>query len=643
MAMNECDIIMRGGITSGLVYPGALATLAPHWRFRNIGGASAGAIAAALLAAAEHGRRTGANPDAFSQLAAIPTEMGARGLKRLFPPNPGLEPAMDMLWSLLASRSRHPGLIAAARAAFAAPLREAALLAAGIGIAFVIAVGLLEGWVAGLGWGIATGLLVLALAIWGTVKPLLGLVSAGLSSFTRAGFGLSSGIARSTPAPGIPEAAHALAEGGFADWIHASIQSLAGRPFDQPLTIGELWTADRPEERPDHWGSQRDIDLLLTTTNLGQGLPEHFPFLERPGSTLYFLVEELSEVLPRAIVDHLVDRSAPAFELQHQGRLYHRLPLPSDLPLALGVRMSLSFPALISAVRLHLAPGFTPGTGNAEAAARLQPLLFSDGGITSNFPVSSFDALIPTRPTFCINLADLPPERCGPNSKPEVHIADDNSDGMVVPVQAAPHASATAFAASILDTARNGHENELMSMAGQRDRIVTILLDPGRQGGLNLDMDAATIADLNAAGVRAGEMLNARFAHTDVHWRNHRWLRLRTSLAALESAGIGFAANWTRTGAHGLSYESTEAQLSFTRVPGYRFSSAQRHKQVIGWASHLATEFATWHAAQPAWPSQTLANGARKAPTSLSRIAAAPRPGARITLTPNRGRDPLKG
>jgi predicted acylesterase/phospholipase RssA len=47
----ECDLIMKGGVTSGLVYPGAIATLSETFRLRNIGGTSAGAIGAVAAAA----------------------------------------------------------------------------------------------------------------------------------------------------------------------------------------------------------------------------------------------------------------------------------------------------------------------------------------------------------------------------------------------------------------------------------------------------------------------------------------------------------------------------------------------------------------------------------------------------------------
>jgi predicted acylesterase/phospholipase RssA len=41
-----CDLVMKGGITSGVVYPPAIFALAGQYRFKNIGGTSAGAIAA---------------------------------------------------------------------------------------------------------------------------------------------------------------------------------------------------------------------------------------------------------------------------------------------------------------------------------------------------------------------------------------------------------------------------------------------------------------------------------------------------------------------------------------------------------------------------------------------------------------------
>ncbi|MCE8442678.1 patatin-like phospholipase family protein, partial [Rhodovulum sulfidophilum] len=49
---------MKGGTTSGVVYPPAIALLGDKYRLRSVGGSSAGAIAAAVAAAAEYRRQT---------------------------------------------------------------------------------------------------------------------------------------------------------------------------------------------------------------------------------------------------------------------------------------------------------------------------------------------------------------------------------------------------------------------------------------------------------------------------------------------------------------------------------------------------------------------------------------------------------
>jgi hypothetical protein len=39
---KECDIVMKGGITSGVVYPAAVLELKENYRFVNVGGAPRG-------------------------------------------------------------------------------------------------------------------------------------------------------------------------------------------------------------------------------------------------------------------------------------------------------------------------------------------------------------------------------------------------------------------------------------------------------------------------------------------------------------------------------------------------------------------------------------------------------------------------
>ena len=94
---HECDIVMKGGITSGVIYPLAVCELAQVYRLRSVGGASAGAIAAAAAAAAEVGRATGAaaaRGGGFLGLSRFPDELteqqpdGTSLLFHLFRPQP---------------------------------------------------------------------------------------------------------------------------------------------------------------------------------------------------------------------------------------------------------------------------------------------------------------------------------------------------------------------------------------------------------------------------------------------------------------------------------------------------------------------------------------------------------------------------
>ena len=77
----ECDLVMRGGITSGIVYPRAIAKLAETYRFRSIGGTSAGAIAAAATAAGALGVREGKDPFQ-GRFKTLPKELAKESTRR---------------------------------------------------------------------------------------------------------------------------------------------------------------------------------------------------------------------------------------------------------------------------------------------------------------------------------------------------------------------------------------------------------------------------------------------------------------------------------------------------------------------------------------------------------------------------------
>src|SRR2546423_5328516 len=109
-APQSCDVVMKGGITSGVVYPSVLWVLSGRYRFRNVGGASAGAIAAIIAAAAEYGGQRGGE-GRLTFLKQIGDDLKeVRGyLRRLFPPGWGAGVVFFVFFGVGADHTKLPG------------------------------------------------------------------------------------------------------------------------------------------------------------------------------------------------------------------------------------------------------------------------------------------------------------------------------------------------------------------------------------------------------------------------------------------------------------------------------------------------------------------------------------------------------
>jgi hypothetical protein len=369
--LRECDIIMKGGITSGVVYPKAILELSKNYQFRSIGGTSAGALAAVITAGAEYNRNGGG----FKTIAELPTEIRTK-LETLFQPSPTVE-----------------ALFNAAKFGF-----------------------LERRWVNALGWllsvywlpamtGVLAGALAAAIALNNFENPfaalllfLIGLVAGVLllmivvvrtvfHELKELDFGFCPG--RTQP--------HSI-NAGPSDWLAAKIEIAAGRmteggPWPQaPLTFGDIWRG------PDGTGSEEKpvIDLRMMTTNLSMRRPHALPHIDR---NHYFKEAEFRRIFPDWIVDYLVANSKQANDDTPNG--YCTFPSPASLPLVVAARMSLSFPILFAAVPIYRLD-YPHKDPNGKPI--VERMLFSDGGLSSNFPVHFFDALLPNRPTFGISL-----------------------------------------------------------------------------------------------------------------------------------------------------------------------------------------------------------------------------------------------
>lgn len=601
-ALRSCDLVMKGGITSGIVYPGAVHALSRAFRFRNIGGTSAGAIAAVLTAAAEFGRTSGRNPAAFDQLHAIPQALGADGfLFRLFRPQARTRGLHHVLTAAIGHDPMPLRLLRLAAATLARfPL--GVLLGLAPGVVLVYALRGLPAGPATIAAGVVTALVLLLGAVAGGT---LGLLRAAGGRLPANGFGLCRGFDRDARADDAPH---------LTAWLHATIQALAGLPPDQPLTTGMLWRGHaEPAER---WteGATREINLEAITTNLTHGRPHRIP--DDLGA-LAFDVETWRDYFPAPVVDVLVREGA---EVKHdaQGARLRWLPEAEHIPVLVLARLSLSFPLLISAVPLHARNWSRP----RDARGDFERCWFSDGGICSNFPVHFFDALIPRWPTFAINLRpfthDYPPPAAGATETEEdvVYMPRRNGDGLAAwwsyiekddytwrPVGGLGQLAR--FLRLVLDTSREWQDNAALRMPGFRDRVVHIKLDERAEGGLNLRMPPDLIARVARRGELAGALLARRYtteptpeeraAGLDVSWRNHRWVRYRTAMSLLQRMLRGFGRTLDAPADGAPAYrQMVPSDDEATAPTSYKWTAAQRALDPWAATQELANVVRAW-------------------------------------------------
>ncbi|WP_437932308.1 patatin-like phospholipase family protein [Sorangium sp. So ce291] len=546
---RECDLVMKGGITSGIVYPPAVLRLHEDgYRFLGIGGASAGAIAAAATAAAQHGESTGG----FEKLRALSDSLGEKGLLlKLFQPidemRPLFEIAVEVQRRVAARRAksgdgragapagpaRHPAseaegateqslfwFIARRLPRVDAILRERGVRSYAVGHA------------AGGRWGALVGAAVGAVLLmvslpWTLLASRAGTELAGapaVACAVAAGVGCFAlgrllggwlAVAWDLFAGKLPQRGlFGICTGhsgdprnmALTDWLYENINAMAGKEPSQPLTFEDLARAT---------GGAKGVELKMVATDLSYARPYVLPFTER---SFLFKGSEMRKLFPAAVVDYMIAEGKRGRRSEWLPDDHHWLPRGDRLPVIVATRMSLSFPVLLSAVPLYRLNAAATKRLLQERRRRCDPDAdlekhwFSDGGIASNFPIHFFDRWLPDRPTFGISLASSDDESAGP-SLPEARNTRATRP-MWEPIE-----SLRSFLWSIIDTSmgfRDGMQSELPSY---RERIVQIPLAAG-QGGLNLAMAPDVIKDMQRKGTEAGRLLATEFK-----FDQHRWVR----------------------------------------------------------------------------------------------------------------------
>jgi predicted acylesterase/phospholipase RssA len=489
-----CDLVMKGGVTSGLVYPSMVTRLATTYRFANVGGSSAGAIAAALAAAAEYGRQTD-NGGGMSRLDAAADDLGGKGVLRgMFQPTPGARPLFRLIQGAFLVQSPDGAKVPVSRrlriaAGMACTQRKLVSLVGIVLLAVlvVLAIGAFSAFSTALAVVLAVlvALLLIPLVALATVLVAAGLlIGSTLNTLGESDYGVCPGSNQGRP------------ETAVIDWLHGHIQDCAGRKDEgAPLTFRDL--------------DAQGIRLTMLTTDLSFARPVRVP--EGIGDYRFDPVE-MRERFPAAVVDAMVKAGKPDGDGHHV-----RMPT-ADLPVLVGVRLSLSFPLLLSAMRLYWP--------DDRQGGELRRHLFSDGGIGSNFPVHLFDVWFPGRPTFAIDLVDYPEG----DTRDVVMLSDPS-------VPLVPRwnkiTSLFAFVGDIKDAMQNWRDTLQSELPGFRDRVCQIRVKD-TEGGLHLDMSPAMIKLLVDRGKEAGDEILKTF---DAHqWEQHRYVRYLTLMGQVQDS-----------------------------------------------------------------------------------------------------------
>lgn len=549
-----CDLVLTGGVTSAIAYPGVIHGLAQAYRFNAIGGSSSGAGSAALAAAAEYRRRHGSS-DGFRTLLRRTVEVqnndgGKTGLAWLFQPDAQSKRLFEALLRAFAGPDRRRGRLLRGVLRRYWPALLTGFVAAA---ACALALGALVGTRDWCGWYVAA---LLAGAIGGGVW----LVRTAVRDLARAAdndYGLCSGLQKTLGAPHEP----------LTPWLHELLQDVAGLPLSRPLTFADLHDAPggpRETMADASEAGAKSIDLRMFAANVTLGRPLLLP--QRPEDpALYFRPREMRRLFPGSVVDAMKlavgqpsGRAADAIEPR---RADTRPAAPGDsdeeediwelprekLPVLVAARMSVSFPILFSAVPLW------QRQPERRGPARFRRLLVVDGGLCSNFPIHLFDSPIPAWPTFGVALCD----GGGPYSlhpadiEQRVHVPRNHLDTFADRAsrfddQATPLARVLGYAGAILTTVKDWNDALIAELPGVRERVAEVAL-PDDIGGLNILMDAQQIECLALLGGEVARKLLRRYAvpvGSGAHaqgWREHRWVRLNVLSECLHDSLVGLA------------------------------------------------------------------------------------------------------
>ena len=163
------------------------------------------------------------------------------------------------------------------------------------------------------------------------------------------------------------------------------------------MTYGEGHAKNQESEIPTE--KNRTINFEVMTSAVSRKMPYRIPFMLK-GTEYYFDPIEWERLFPKNVINQLKINGASKIvcdpDPKKSNRTFYLLPEADKWPIVVAVRMSLSFPILLSAVPLYAIDSTLRSVKEVKAYNKhnneIKPMpvskvWFSDGGISSNMPL----------------------------------------------------------------------------------------------------------------------------------------------------------------------------------------------------------------------------------------------------------------
>ena len=252
-----------------------------------------------------------------------------------------------------------------------------------------------------------------------------------------------------------------------------------------------------------------------------------------------------------------------------------RLPLPDadDVPVVVAARLSLSFPLLVSAVPLW-------AFDRTLSDPKPERCWFSDGGVSSNFPVHFFDAPLPQRPTFGIDLdgfhPDHPwqPDEAGTCGFP---VSQRRRYSELASLPPGEGVGVLDFANGLVRTMQN-HADTALAHQPALPRAHRPRPPPAERGRPQPRHAAGGRPRPHATWARSRTLARARIRvrAPSSAWTGHRWVRYRAAIAALAEFAASFDTAWDAEPVGEPSYRRLVERAAGQPPPEYPLDAAER-------------------------------------------------------------------